>query len=158
MKLHELKSKSLIKPKKRVGRGGKRGTTSGRGTKGQKSRSGRRIRKSERDLILRLPKRRGFRNKPKSDKPAVLNLGELSGKLKTVLKDIKVLDRAILEQFNLIPSGYRGVIKILGNGDAISGLSFKGIKISESAKIKIEKAGGQILAADAKKAKKAKAK
>ncbi|MEK7138500.1 MAG: 50S ribosomal protein L15 [Patescibacteria group bacterium] len=140
MKLHELKSKKQIKPKKRVGRGGKRGTTSGRGTKGQKSRSGRRIRKSERDLILRLPKKRGFRNKIKSPKPITLNLEKISAKL----KDVKVVDRATLEQFNLIPSGYRGVIKVLGNGNATPGSSFKGIKISESAKMKIEKAGGHI--------------
>ena len=49
--------------KKRVGRGGKRGTTSGRGTKGQKSRSGHRIRPAERDLLIRIPKLRGYRNK-----------------------------------------------------------------------------------------------
>ena len=144
MKLHELKSKKQIKPKKRIGRGGKRGTFSGRGTKGQKSRAGRRIRKSERDLILRLPKKRGFRNKPKSPKPVILNLGELSAKLKSVWKDVKVIDRSVLDKFNLIPSGYKGTIKILGNGDSTSGLSFKGLKISKSAKIKIEKAGGQI--------------
>ena len=154
MKLHELKAKKLIKPKKRIGHGGKRGTTSGRGTKGQKSRSGRRIRKSERDLILRLPKRRGFRNKIKSPKPISLNLEKISAKL----KDVKVVDRATLEQFNLIPSGYRGVIKVLGNGNSIAGVSFKGIKISESAKIKIEKAGGQIIPEDAKKAKKPRSK
>jgi len=158
MKLHELKSKKQIKPKKRIGRGGKRGTFSGRGTKGQKSRAGRRIRKSGRDLILRLPKKRGFRNKPKSDKPAILNLSEIESKLKDVLKDKKIIDRAVLMEFNLIPSGHRGEIKILGKGNSIAGVIFKGLKISKSAKIKIEKANGQILVADPKKAVKAKAK
>ncbi len=68
MQLHELKPNYSNKKGKRVGRGGKRGTTSGHGTKGQKSRAGHRIRPAERDLIQRLPKLRGFRNKPKRKK------------------------------------------------------------------------------------------
>lgn len=144
MKLHELRSKKLIKPKKRVGRGGKRGTFSGRGTKGQKSRAGRRIRKAERDLILRLPKKRGFRNKPKSPKPFVINLQTLNKKLKGT--EGKVVDRAILETLNLIPKGYKGGIKILAGGAATPGVGFKGLKLSESAKMKVEKAGGQATA------------
>lgn len=61
MQLHELwPFHSLYAKKTRVGRGGKRGTTSGKGQKGQKSRSGRRIRPAERDLIIRIPKLRGF--------------------------------------------------------------------------------------------------
>jgi large subunit ribosomal protein L15 len=65
MQLHELKPFHPNKKQRRVGRGGKRGTTSGRGTKGQKARAGHRIRPAERDLIQRLPKLRGFKNKPK---------------------------------------------------------------------------------------------
>lgn len=147
MKLHELKSRKQIKPKKRIGRGGKRGTFSGRGTKGQKSRAGRRIRKSERDLILRLPKKRGFRNKPKSPKPVILNLRELNSKLKNTAQEmaaVKIIDRIFLEKLNLIPSGYRGEIKILGSGDSIAGLTFKGLKFSKSAKAKVEKSGNQV--------------
>jgi len=65
MQLHELKPIHSNKQSKRVGRGGKRGTTSGSGTKGQKSRSGHRIRPAIRDLMRRLPKLRGTNNKPK---------------------------------------------------------------------------------------------
>lgn len=156
MKIHDLRTKK--KPsRKRIGRGGKRGTFSGRGTKGQKSRAGRRIRKAERDLILRLPKKRGFRNKPKNPKPVIINLSELSSKLKE-LDNSKIVDRAVLESLNLIPSGYKGVIKILGAGSAPSGVGLKGFKISKSVKMKIEKAGGQILPEDTKKTKKAKSK
>lgn len=68
MQLHQLKPDHDLRAKKRVGRGGKRGTTSGKGTKGQKSRSGHRIRPAERDLIQRLPKLRGFKNKTKQGK------------------------------------------------------------------------------------------
>lgn len=65
MQLHELQSLHPNKKEKRVGRGGKRGTYSGRGVKGQSSRAGHRIRPAERDLIQRMPKLRGFANKPK---------------------------------------------------------------------------------------------
>jgi len=68
MQLHDLKPLHPNKSSKRVGRGGKRGTTSGRGTKGQRARAGHRIRPAERDLIQRLPKLRGFANKPKRKK------------------------------------------------------------------------------------------
>ena len=70
MRLHELKPFHPNKSHKRVGRGGKRGTTSGHGTKGQKSRAGHKIRPAERDLIQRLPKLRGFANKVKRGKRA----------------------------------------------------------------------------------------
>lgn len=59
MQLHELQAIHENKEAQRIGRGGKRGTTSGRGQKGQKSRSGHRIRPAVRDMIQRLPKLRG---------------------------------------------------------------------------------------------------
>lgn len=62
MQLHELQPKTKNKKKKRIGRGGKRGTYCGRGLKGQKSRAGRRIRPAVRDVILRIPKLRGKGN------------------------------------------------------------------------------------------------
>ena len=79
MQIHEFKS--IIKRTQRIGRSGKRGSYSGRGVKGQKSRSGHRIRPAERDLIIRLPKLRGFRNKPKFEVGEVFNLGKLSTQL-----------------------------------------------------------------------------
>lgn len=61
LQLHTLQPVHFLKRKApRVGRGGKRGTTSGKGQKGQKARAGRRIRPAERDLIIRIPKLRGF--------------------------------------------------------------------------------------------------
>ncbi|RMD60235.1 ribosomal protein L15 family protein, partial [Candidatus Parcubacteria bacterium] len=78
MQLHELQPATRRKKKKRVGRGGKRGTYSGRGMKGQKARAGRKIRPASRDLILRIPKRRGVKNKPLGEKPVVINLADLA--------------------------------------------------------------------------------
>ncbi|OGY60161.1 MAG: hypothetical protein A3B23_00070 [Candidatus Colwellbacteria bacterium RIFCSPLOWO2_01_FULL_48_10] len=75
MQLHELQPVYPNRSRIRIGRGGKRGNTSGRGQKGQKSRAGRRIRPAQRDLIQRMPKLRGVKNKPKG-----------RGKSKKVLK------------------------------------------------------------------------
>ena len=144
MKLHELKS---IKGResRRIGRGGKRGTTAGRGTKGQRSRSGHRIRPAERDLIIRLPKLRGFRNKPKSDKVLAFNLGEISEKLKTYAEKGAVeISHDLLRAAKMIGKNYKGEIKVLATGEIAFPITLKGIKVSEAAKAKIEKAGGKV--------------
>lgn len=146
MKLHQLSS---IKSKRvqRIGRGGKRGSTSGRGTKGQRSRAGRRIRPAMRDLIIRLPKRRGFRNKTKSDKATVFNLGDLSAKLKSYAAGAKAgvpleVDAVLLKAAGLIGKNFRGTVKILGggkdNGEVKFPIVFKGIKVSKSVQEKIK--------------------
>ncbi|MGE5541018.1 MAG: uL15 family ribosomal protein [Bacillota bacterium] len=59
MQTNTLKAKTKRITSVRIGRGGKRGKTSGRGTKGQKARSGHRMRPEMRDIIKKLPKRRG---------------------------------------------------------------------------------------------------
>lgn len=137
-----------MRTKKRVGRGGKRGTTSGRGTKGQRSRAGHVIKPALRELVLRLPKRRGFRNKPKSDKPLVFNLSDLSVKLGLVAEKGKqsMVDATFLKKVNLLPTGYKGLVKLLGNGEINEAVTVnsKELKVSATAKTKIEKAGGKV--------------
>jgi len=59
VQLHNIQPNTKRKTPKRVGRGGKRGTYSGRGLKGQKSRAGRKIRPQLRDIIKRIPKKKG---------------------------------------------------------------------------------------------------
>ena len=74
MQFHSLKRKTPNKKSKQVGRGGTRGKTSGRGTKGQNARAGRKKRPELRDFIKRVPKLRGRgKNSLKSRK------GKLSG-------------------------------------------------------------------------------
>jgi large subunit ribosomal protein L15 len=138
MKLHSLPSSH--KKTQRIGRGGKRGTTAGRGTKGQRSRAGHRIRPAERDLILRIPKMRGFRNKTKSDKATVINIGVLAEKLKSYAKPGVPLeiDITLLKTAGILGKKFSGEVKVLGNGDAGFPIVFKGIKASKSAQ---EKAG-----------------
>lgn len=141
MQLHHLK-KSVKKNKKRIGRGGKRGTYSGRGQKGQKSRAGRKIRPAARDLILRFPKKRGFGNKPKSPKPIVLTLKKILLKIKPLIQkeNSVIVDRIVLKQIGLIPARYRGKIKIVGEGEALKfPVSFKGLELSKTVKESIKK-------------------
>jgi len=157
MKLHQLSS--IQKKSQRIGRGGKRGSYSGRGVKGQKSRAGRRIRPAERDLVIRLPKLRGFRNKPKTDISKVFSVGMISTSfdpkntskknskkgesIQSVDKQI-VITSASLKAVGLLGKKFKGDIKILGTGEIAFPVSVKGISVSESARKKIEKAGGQI--------------
>ncbi len=121
----------------RVGRGGKRGTTSGGGQKGQKSRSGHRIRPAIRDLIQRLPKLRGYRNKQKHDRPAEVTLTQLA-KLSaaTITKDVLVT-AGLVETKNMS-------VKILATGRLLKALKLEGLPVSAGAKAKIEKAGGSV--------------
>lgn len=147
MQLHHLQKSSAKKRAQRVGRGGKRGTTSGRGQKGQKSRSGRRIRPAVRDLVLRIAKRRGFRNKPKSPKPFIISLSELDSRIKSLIHGGKVkVTREVLVQLGLLAAGARGAVKVLGKKDVHTTMELSGILASSGAKEKIEKAGGTVIA------------
>ena len=66
MQLHQIQPLNKRKSKRRVGRGGKRGTYCGRGMKGQRARAGAKVRPEIRDLIKKIPKIRGYRFKRKS--------------------------------------------------------------------------------------------
>jgi large subunit ribosomal protein L15 len=145
MQIHELKS--IRKRVQRIGRSGKRGSYSGRGVKGQKSRSGRRLYPAERDLIMRLPKRRGFRNLPKREAPAVFNVGELSAKFKSSSDGKKaiMIDKNALVAAKLLNKSFKGTIKILSVGKMAFPVMVSGLMVSAAAKEKIEKAGGNIV-------------
>ncbi len=127
-----------------VGRGGKRGKTSGRGTKGQKARAGHKIRPEIRDMIKRLPKLRGRGKstfKSFAEKPLAINLSSLSA----FASGDKVTPSTLIEKG--VISSYKGrvpAVKILGNGEISAKLTFVDCTVSASAKEKIEKAGGSI--------------
>ena len=130
----------------RIGRSGKRGSYSGRGQKGQRSRSGHRIRPAERDIILKIPKMRGFRNKPKRDIPEVFNLSKISSVFKSHVKSGASLEvnRALLRSAKLLSKDYKGIVKILGTGEIAFPIAVHGFEVSAGAKAKIEKAGGSV--------------
>ncbi len=143
MQLHQISTSQRQKTKKRVGRGGKRGTYSGRGIKGQKARAGRKLRPEWRDALKRIPKRRGYRFKGLKERPVILNLGRLN----PFFKDGDLITPAVLQQKGLIVKikGRIPAVKILGDGELKKKLGFKELKVSQSAREKIEKAGGKIL-------------
>ena len=135
MFLHTLKPKTRSKGKKRVGRGGKRGTYSGRGQKGQKARAGHRIKPAEREMIIRTPKLRGFSNKPKDQPAVVINLRQLNN-----IPD-KAITLSVLVQRHLVRDMHAKV-KICASGELRSSKDIVGIPVSRTAQEKIKRAGG----------------
>lgn len=142
MQLHQISKNKSDQTKKRVGRGGKRGTFSGRGVKGQKARAGRKLRPEWRDLLKSIPKKRGYKFKGRRAKPAILNLEDLN----KVFKGGETITPDVLCQKGLVSKigGSSPLVKILGQGQIARKLNFKGMTFSVSAKDAIIKAGGSI--------------
>jgi large subunit ribosomal protein L15 len=148
MKLHELKNvEGAVHRRKRVGcgEGGGHGKTSGRGGKGQTARSGGSIRPGfeggQMPLYRKLP-HRGFNNYNFRVEQPVINVGDLAG-LDASVSEVNV---EVLANAGLIRGGSTAV-KILGTGELSRALKVTAAKFSESAKAKIEKAGGQAIVA-----------
>lgn len=145
MQINQLKRKTKNTKRMIVARGGHRGKTAGRGTKGQKARAGHKIRPEMRDLIKRIPKMRGRgknSNLSIQSKPVSLNIEALElifSNGDTVTRRILVSSGLVAMQNGKIPD-----IKILGNGTLTKKLTVKGLVLSQEAKAKIEKAGGAI--------------
>jgi len=148
MKLNTLNYKKA-KSKKRLGRGigSSKGKTSGRGHKGQKSRSGVAIKSFEggqMPLYRRLPKR-GFKTKSVVKKiTAMLNLSRIQEIIdkKKILPNTKI-NLPNLQKSKLINNKY-SKLKLLGSGDIKEKFDFEVNFISKSAKEKIEKSGGKV--------------
>lgn len=143
MQLHTLKREHPNKKAKTIGRGGKRGTYSGRGIKGQNARAGHKKRPEIRDIIKKIPKLRGYQVPKIAVKPFVLNLDTLE---KAYQSGEKVSPKTLHAKGLL--SGYkRGAgIKILGRGELSKKLSFEGVTISLSAEEKLTKSGSARIA------------
>lgn len=138
MKLHELApAKGSTQKRKRVGRGPGSGIgkTSGRGHKGQKSRSGYSgmigFEGGQMPLIRRVPKR-GFTNKFRTEYE-VVNVAQLAGLEGEVTPQI-------LAELGLVRSGK--LVKVLGDGEITRAIAVVAHKFSKSAQAKIEAAGG----------------
>lgn len=142
MQTHQIARLPKQKSKKRVGRGGKRGTFSGHGVKGQKARAGRKLRPAWRDLVKQIPKRRGYRFKSGTPRPVVLNFGILNNFYKEdeIVSPISLIEKGIVDKIK----GKAPKVKILGDGELNKKLSFTGLTMSDNAKEKIKKAGGSI--------------
>jgi len=136
-------NKKKIRPGRGIGSG--KGKTSGRGHKGQKSRSGVAIKSFEggqMPLYRRLPKR-GFNPIPKSKKIAILNLEKIQYYLDKKKIDSKsTLDLKLLQQKKLLRKNYN-VLKILGKGEIKSKIEISANFFSKQAEEKIKKIGGK---------------
>tara|TARA_B100000700_G_C14894868_1_gene784506 strand:- start:314 stop:763 length:450 start_codon:yes stop_codon:yes gene_type:complete len=142
-----LNTTSKVKIKKiRVGRGigSGKGKTSGRGVKGQKSRSGVAIKSFEggqMPLYRRLPKR-GF-NPIKKDKTAILNLKDIQNLIdKNIIKANEKINIQNLKKNKILKNSFTK-FKVLGTGEIKVKLDIVADSISKSAKEKIDKVGGK---------------
>ncbi|MCA9366412.1 50S ribosomal protein L15 [Candidatus Kaiserbacteria bacterium] len=148
MQLHELKPSTSRKTAKRIGRGGKRGKTSGRGHKGQKARAGNSTVPQMRETIKKLPKLRGHG----VNRAATVN----AERVRPVPVNLSVLESTFEAGAEVSPKALvtAGVInarrkkaplvKILGTGEVSKKLTVTGCEVSKAAKEKIEKAGGTV--------------
>ncbi|HWH07544.1 MAG TPA: uL15 family ribosomal protein [Candidatus Paceibacterota bacterium] len=149
MQAHTLSAKTKRITSPRVGRGGKRGKTSGRGTKGQNARAGRKKRPEMRDLLKKIPKRRGHGK----NRARTVN----DSKKAYVAVNLSALDKAFEAGATVTPAtlnraglvGSRGgrilPVKILGTGTLGKALAISNCAASASAKAAVEAAGGSIL-------------
>jgi len=146
MELNTLKRKTKNKKTAQVGRGGTRGKTSGRGTKGQNARAGRKKRPELRDIIKKMPKMRGRgknSNLSIQSDYTVLNLETISQHYKAgeTVNAGNLVSKKILK----IYKGRAPKVKIVSGGE-IGKINFSGVAVTATAKAKIEKAGGTIKA------------
>lgn len=143
MQIHQIKRENPNKSKKLVGRGGTRGKTSGKGTKGQKARAGAKLRPALRDTIKKLPKLRGYKNKAFRVKPSVVNLRDLN----LLATDGMIVNPVTLAEMGLVKlsKGKIPKVKVLGLGNIEKKVTISGCVFSAAVKEKIEKAGGTIV-------------
>jgi large subunit ribosomal protein L15 len=143
LKLHSIQPKKGSKfAKRRIGRGpgSGRGKTAGKGTKGQKARTGGRNKlrlMGMKFIIRRIPKLRGFKSHHGKDESITLK------ELQTAFPQGGIVTRAELAKRGLA-SGPHAPVKIVGSMDLGRKLTLKGLKVSAGAKAAIEKAGGSV--------------
>lgn len=145
MQFNNLKRNKTNRKAKQVGRGGTRGKTSGKGTKGQNARSGRKKRPEMRDTIKRLPKLRGRGKnflKSRHSNSVVVKLAEIESKFNNgeVVNTKSLIEKGLIK----LKNSKKSKVKILGGGEIKKPLTFEGLKISLAAQKLIDSSGGKI--------------
>jgi large subunit ribosomal protein L15 len=148
MQLNSFGPRTKNKKNPPVGRGGKRGKTSGHGGKGQTARAGHKVRPEARDLIKKLPKLRGHgKNRARTVRTnrvatLVVNLAtlEVSYNAGETISPATLLAKGLVRR----SKGRAPEVKILGTGTVSKALSVSGCTVSASARTALEKAGGTI--------------
>ncbi len=148
MQLHELQPTHRNRSAKRIGRGGKRGKTSGRGHKGQLARAGNSTRPEIRDMIKKLPKLRGHgvnrarTVNPDRNQAVPVNVSTLE---KVFAAGATVSPQTLQQHGVIKASGKRlPLVKILGQGALSKKLNIKQCTVSQQAQEKIVAAGGTV--------------
>jgi large subunit ribosomal protein L15 len=145
MQLNNLIPRTKNKKTMIVGRGGTRGKTSGRGTKGQNSRSGHKKRPELRDFIKRIPKLRGRgvnSNKTIETKRTLVYLTQIEAVFEAgaAVNPKTLAEKAVISTVN----GRIPYVKILATGEVTKKFNITNCILSAGAKAKIEKAGGTV--------------
>lgn len=148
MQLHTLTPNTKNKKNPAVGRGGTRGKTSGRGTKGQKARAGHKIRPEVRDLIKKLPKRRGHgKNRSRTVRTnriaaTAVNLAALQAAFEAgeTVSPATLLAKGLVRR----AKGRAPMVKILGLGEIDKALVIENCAVSGAAREALTKAGATI--------------
>ncbi|HCB35435.1 MAG: 50S ribosomal protein L15 [Candidatus Taylorbacteria bacterium RIFCSPHIGHO2_02_49_25] len=143
MQFHTLKRIHKNKRSVEVGRGGKRGKTSGRGGKGQTARAGHKMYPEIRDMIKRIPKLRGrgkrsFKSFRERSVPVNLEVLQKTYDAGSAINPETLVSSGIISR----KSGNIPLVKILGSGSVAKKFTITGCAVSASAKAAIEKAGG----------------
>jgi len=142
MQIHDIKKNKSNKASIKIGRGGKRGKTSGKGHKGQNARTGNSGRPEIRDMIKKLPKLRGYRFNSFTNNSTPVNLNILDKNFENgeIVNPRVLVAKGIVSRL----SGKVPAVKILATGEITKKINISDCKFSETAKAKIEKAGGTI--------------
>jgi len=141
IQIHQIKPSHKKKKKKRVGRGGKRGTYSGGGVKGQKSRAGRKLKPIIRELIKKYPKLRGYRIKLKRGAvKAEINIATIEKNFNSgdLISPQVLIKKGLINKIK----GRVPRVKILGKKKTNKKFIIKGCEMSKNVEEKIKKAGG----------------
>ena len=141
MQLHHISSKTKSHRERRIGRGGKRGTYSGRGIKGQGARAGAKFRPAEREIIKKIPKLGGRGKhsfKSYRVRPSIVNLGDIENafKIGDTVNPENLLKSGLITKIK----GRMPKVKILGQGELKKKLMFKNVSFSGSVREKIKEA------------------
>lgn len=148
MQLNTISPRTKKERPEPVGRGGKRGKTSGRGGKGQTARAGHHIRPEVRDLIKKIPKLRGHgKNRSRTVRgnqipTSAVNLATLDATYQVgeTVTPASLVTRGVVRR----AKGRAPVVKILGTGTITKALVIKGCTLSETARVALTAVGGTI--------------
>ncbi len=142
MQIHELKLLNKPKKRKRIGRGGKRGNYSGRGSKGQKSRAGAKMKPQLREIVNKFPKKRGEGFKALKENIILVNLQDIQ----RVFPQGGKITPQVLEKAGLIKrlTNQKLRVKILMEGDLKTRYNIQNCLLSKKAEEAIIKAEGKV--------------